>query len=137
MGSPRRSAVRQAALKAGFRSGLEQDIADQLIKCGIPVVYEEEKIPYLVEETREYCPDFYLGAGIYIEGKGRFTTADRKKHLLLKKQYPLLDIRFVFSNSSNKIRKGSKTTYADWCVKHGFKFSDKTIPMEWIKEIKG
>lgn len=136
MGSPRRSSVRQAALKAGFRSGLEQDIADQLTKCGIPVVYEEEKISYLVEETREYTPDFKLGDKIYIEGKGRFTTADRKKHLLLKKQHPLLDIRFVFSNSSNKIRKGSKTTYADWCVKNGFKFSDKTIPSEWLKEIK-
>lgn len=128
--------LRQSALEAGFRSGLEQDIADQLRKCGIPVVYEEEKIKYLVEETREYTPDFYLGNGIYIEGKGRFTTADRKKHLLIQRQYPFLDIRFVFSNSSNKIRKGSKTTYADWCQKNGFKYSDKTIPVDWIKEAK-
>ncbi len=135
MVSSRRSSVRQSALEAGFRSGLEQDIADQLRKCGVPVVYEEEKIKYRVEETREYIPDFKLPNGIYIEGKGRFTTADRKKHLLLKEQYSL-DIRFVFSNSSNKIRKGSKTTYADWCRKNGFKYSDKTIPVEWIKEAK-
>lgn len=134
--APTRSAVRQKAIDAGFRSGLEQDIAGQLNKCGIPVVYEEERIKYLVEETREYVPDFYIGNGIYIEGKGRFTTDDRKKHLLLQRQYPFLDIRFVFSNSSNKIRKGSKTTYADWCQKHGFMWSDKTIPAEWIKEAK-
>lgn len=136
MGSPRRSVVRQEALKAGFRSGLEQDIADQLQKCGVPVVYEKEKITYLVEETREYTPDFRLPNGIYIEGKGRFTTADRKKHLLIQRQNPFLDIRFIFSNSSNKIRKGSKTTYADWCDKHGFMYADKSIPLEWLKEAK-
>jgi hypothetical protein len=131
-----RSAVRQSALDAGFRSGLEQDIADQLKKLGVPVRYETQKISYRVEETREYCPDFHLGGLIYVEGKGRFTTADRKKHLLIQRQHPFLDIRFVFSNSSNKIRKGSKTTYGDWCKKHGFLYADKTIPLEWIKEAK-
>ena len=40
---------------------------------------------------------------------------------------------FVFHNSKNKIRKGSKTTYADWCVKHGFQFADKTIPSAWLE----
>ena len=66
--------------------------------------------------------------------KGRFVLEDRKKHLLVKQQHPELDIRFVFSNSKNKINKKSKTTYADWCEKNGFKYADKVIPDEWFEE---
>ena len=40
--------------------------------------------------------------GIIIETKGRFTAADRRKHLLVRKQHPHLDIRFVFENSNAK-----------------------------------
>jgi hypothetical protein len=57
---------------------------------------------------------------------------DRKKHLLIREQYPNLDIRFVFTNSKAKINKGSKTTYADWCDKNSFKYADKLIPKEWF-----
>ena len=69
---------------------------------------------------------------MYVETKGRFLTADRKKHLLIKAQYPELDIRFLFQNSNARISKSSKTTYADWCNKYGFKFADKTIPSDWL-----
>lgn len=69
-----------------------------------------------------------------METKGRFTATDRKKHLLVKAQRPDLDIRFVFSNSRAKLNKGSKTTYADWCNKHGFLYADKLIPTEWLDE---
>lgn len=62
--------------------------------------------------------------------------ADRQKHLLVQEQYPELDIRFIFSNPNAKIRKGSKTSYADWCNKHGFLFAQKSIPKEWLKEPK-
>lgn len=82
----------------------------------------------------EYTPDFRLPNGIFIETKGRFVLEDRKKHVLIKQQHPELDIRFVFQNSKNKIRKGSPTTYADWCKKHGFLYADKTIPQEWLDE---
>jgi len=36
------------------------------------------------------------------------------------------------------LRRGSPTTYAMWCDKHGIKWADfrKGIPQEWIKEIK-
>lgn len=69
-----------------------------------------------------------------MESKGIFDTADRQKHLYIKKQYPHLDIRFVFDNPNGKIYKGSKTTYADWCRKYGFQFAKKLIPAEWLKE---
>lgn len=134
-------AVRQPALgtskaiKNGYRSGLEDRISDQLKSRSVPVKYEEFKIKYLVPESlHTYTPDFELPNGIIIESKGRFVAADRKKHLLVQQQHPKLDIRFVFSNSKAKISKGSKTSYADWCIKHGFLYADKLIPEEWISE---
>lgn len=47
-----------------------------------------------------------------------------------------MDIRFVFQNPKNKLYKRSKTTYADWCDKHGFKWATKVIPSSWFKERK-
>lgn len=122
------------SLKYGYRSGLEEKISDQLKSLGVPFQYESFKIQYEVHETRSYTPDWKLPNGIIIESKGRFVLEDRKKHLLIKKQYPDLDIRFVFSNSKTKIRKGSPTSYGDWCKKNGFLYADKLIPEEWIKE---
>lgn len=120
--------------KYGYRSGLEDRISEQLKAKSVLFKYEEFKIKYEVNEVRTYTPDFELPNGIIIESKGRFVAADRKKHLLVKKQHPELDIRFVFSNSKNKINKGSKTTYAKWCEKNGFLYADKLIPEEWIKD---
>lgn len=126
--------IRQRAIVAGYRSGLEETISLQLASLAVPVLYETEKIRYEVNEVRSYTPDFKLPNGIIIESKGRFVAADRKKHLLIQKQHIFLDIRFVFSNSKAKLTKGSKTTYGDWCTKHGFLYADKLIPEEWIKE---
>ena len=124
---------RRHAIKNGYRSGLEDDISEQLKGLDVPFKYEELKIKYQVNEVRTYTPDFQLFNGIIIESKGRFVSADRKKHLKVKEQYPKLDIRFVFSNSKGKINKGSKTTYAMWCDKYGFKYADKEIPEKWLK----
>lgn len=128
----KRSKLRQRAIAAGYRSGLEEDIARELEDKGIAYEYETLSIKYEVNETRKYTPDFKLPNGIIVESKGRFTSADRKKHLLVQKQHPEYDIRFVFSNSKAKLNKGSKTTYADWCQKHGFQYADKHIPEEWL-----
>jgi hypothetical protein len=98
--------IRQRAIKAGYRSGLEETISLQLTSLKVPVLYETQKIKYEVNEIRSYTPDFILPNGIIIESKGRFVAADRN----------------------------SKTTYGDWCDKHGFLYADKLIPEEWIKE---
>jgi hypothetical protein len=121
-------------LKYGFRSGLEKRVADELNNQGISYTYEEEKIRY-VKPARNavYTPDFKIGS-IFIETKGRFMTADRQKHILIKEQMPDLDIRFVFSNPKQKISKASKTTYAMWCEKHGFLYAKESIPHAWLKE---
>lgn len=130
-----RAAGKAPRLKSGFRSGLEENIADDLKQRKVSYEYETLKIKYTVP-TREatYTPDFKLSNGIIVEGKGVFDVADRQKHLLIKEQMPDLDIRFVFSRSSAPIRKGSPTSYADWCLKNGFQFADKVVPQSWIDE---
>ena len=125
-------ATTRQAIKHGYRSGLEERVSEELDKSGVKYEYETQKIKYRVEEDRTYTPDFILTNGIIVETKGRFTTADRKKHLLIQKQHPLLDIRFVFQNSRAKLYKGSKTTYGEWCDKWGFMYADKSIPEEWL-----
>ena len=123
------------AQKYGFKSGLEETISQQIESQGIKVEYETEKVPYIIPASNHtYSPDFKLPNGIRVETKGRFVAADRKKHLLVKEQNPNMDIRFVFSNSKNKITKKSKTTYGDWCEKNGYKYADKIIPNEWFLE---
>jgi hypothetical protein len=123
----------EAGLKHGFRSGQEEDTADWLRKRGIEFGYEDRVINYVIpERPAKYTPDFNLSNGIVVETKGRFLTPDRQKHLLIKKQHPGIDIRFVFSNSRAKISKSSKTSYAMWCEKHGFMYADKTIPESWL-----
>lgn len=129
----RKVTKRQAAVKNGYRSGLEEVVDSTLKQRNIDGEYEKHKIKYVIPATdHTYTPDFRLPNGIFVETKGRFVVEDRKKHVLIKKQHPELDIRFVFQNSKNKIRKGSPTTYADWCIKHGFIYADKTIPQEWL-----
>ena len=129
----RRFTKRQAAKAKGYRSGLEVGLAESLTHVGIDGEYEQHKIKYTKPATNHtYTPDFRLPNGIFIETKGRFVAEDRKKHVLIKNQHPELDIRFVFQNSKNKIRKGSNTTYADWCEKYGFQYADKTIPETWL-----
>ena len=127
--------AKQVGLKYGFRSGLEEKIAADLASKGVGFTYEELKVPFTKPaKPSKYTPDFILENGIIIESKGRFLQEDRAKHLLVKDQHPALDIRFVFSNSKTRISKRSATTYADWCVKNGFQFADKTVPDSWINE---
>jgi len=129
-----RNSYSKKALEAGFRSGLEMNIAEQLTKANVDYTYERTKVKWTLTEHKVYTPDFVLPNGIIIEGKGRFKASDRKKHLAIKDQHPDLDIRFVFSNSSNKILKGSTTTYAMWCKKNGFLYADRLVPKEWLNE---
>jgi hypothetical protein len=127
--------VAKTAVQHGFRSGLEEAIAEQLTQAGIPFEFEAEKVPYITPATpHKYTWDFRLPNGIIIESKGRFLTEDRRKHLLIKEQHPELDIRFVFTRSKSTISKTSKTSYADWCLKYGFQYADKWIPEAWLKE---
>lgn len=125
----------RTSISKGYRSGLEERIAQELLEAGVGFTYEDQVIHYVKpQKVARYTPDFVLDNGIIVETKGRFLTADRQKHLLVKTQHPELDIRFVFSRSKERISKKSKTTYADWCEKHGFRYADVSIPESWLKE---
>lgn len=127
--------VRASAVANGWRSGLEEALGAQLKALGVSYSFEEYVIPFAQPaKPRKYTPDFVLPNGIVIESKGRFLTADRQKHLLVKQQHPDIDIRFVFSNPNTRISKQSATTYAAWCESKGFKYAAKLIPSEWIRE---
>ena len=118
----------------GYCPRLDETLASELEARGINFKFEPYKISFLQpQKRRTYLPDFLLDNGVLVETKGRFTTADRQKHLLIKEQYPEMDLRFVFQNPNGRISKKSKTTYAMWCDKHGFKWAKKTIPKEWLE----
>lgn len=145
MGTTKRSlSQRQVAIKYGFRSGLEKDNAADLERVGVAFTYEEEKITYeKPARVSKYTPDFVITTrpdgthrlkDLIVETKGRFLTEDRQKHLLIKRQHPDLDIRFVFNNPNAKISKTSKTTYASWCEKHGFQYAKGKVPLAWLEE---
>lgn len=125
----------EVGLRHGFRSGLEETNARLLEGMGEKVRFEEIKIPYTVPEThRTYTPDFVLANGVIVETKGKLEPKDRAKHLFIKLQHPDLDVRFVFQRPHDKINKGSKTTYAAWSEKYGFKWASRVIPEQWVAE---
>jgi len=116
-----------------FKSGLEESVAKALFDKGVQYAYESVTIPYTISHT--YRPDFnLLGKGIIVETKGFFEAEDRSKMRYVKAQHPDLDIRFVFSNAHARIAKKSKTTYAMWAEKHGFKWANRTVPEGWLTE---
>ena len=116
-----------------YRSQFEANFARNLRERKIASLYEQDKIQY-IPKPRTYTPDFYIEEGdFYVETKGRFFATDRTKHLLIKEQHPDIDIRFVFLNAKNKLDKRSRTTYAQWCEKNGFLYSEKRMPEEWMK----
>jgi len=105
-------------------------------KRSVHADYEPDSFKYTVEETRTYTPDFRIlsksGNTFYIEYKGVLDLETRKKMVRVRDQHPDLDIRFVFQKASNKIRKGSPTSYGMWSDKNGFKWADNHIPKEWL-----
>lgn len=114
-----------------LRSKFEAKIAAQFARAKVKVKYESQKIPYVTKHV--YNTDWELPNGVIIETKGYFKGRDRTKHLLVKKQHPDKDIRFVFE-ANNKLSPSSDTRYGDWCDKHGFLWAVGEVPEAWIKE---
>ena len=117
-----------------MRSRLEEQVAELLTNLNIEYGYEPDKFNYVIEA--KYTPDFKVG-DIYLETKGFFKPADRRKMLAVKKCNPDLDVRLVFQAPYNKISKNSKTTYAAWADKNGFQWCPYyDIPLDWLNEAK-
>ena len=114
-----------------FRSGLEERVADLLVELGVKYEYESTKIPYVIQHN--YTPDFILPNGIWLECKGYWDSADRKKIKSVIQQNPDIDLRMIFQAPYNTISKKSKTTYASWCEKNNIKWcSFSNIPIAWL-----
>jgi len=135
------SKARRHAIAKGYRSGLEEKVSRQIVDAGLPLMYETDKVTYLwPERTATYTPDFRLlnadGQIMYIETKGIWSVSERQKWHLVTEQHPDIDFRLVFSNQNARLYKGSPTTYAAYCDKHGFTYANKVIPQEWLDEGK-
>ncbi len=114
-----------------FRSELEEKVSDLLCELNIDYEYEPTRIPYEIQHN--YSPDFLLPNGIYLECKGYWDSADRRKVKNVVEQHPDIDLRMVFQAPYNKISKKSKTTYAQWCEKLDIPWcAFHTIPIDWL-----
>jgi len=131
---------RAVALKYGYKSGLEHMVAEQIKTADYPLNYETETLNYVIPERKaKYTPDFIFtkrnGQLMYIETKGRWTSIDRLKMKHVLASNPDIDIRMVFQAPTQKISKGSKTTYESYANKLGIMHvGKKDIPAEWMSE---
>lgn len=140
---------RRNLLPSGRRSKFEDRIAKELDDAGVKYTYETWQYQYkealrknlatcddcgskALSRTGWYTPDFFLGNGVIIETKGRFTSADRRKMAAIKRDHPDLDIKLLFMRN-NKIHKRSETLYSDWCEANGYDYSIGTFKKEWIQ----
>jgi hypothetical protein len=113
-----------------YRSKYEAEVARLLTESGVPVLYETKRVPY--EMPRVYIPDFILPSGVMVEAKGYFPSADRTKLVAVRDSNPDLDIRLLFQKASNKLRKGSPTSYGQWATRSGFVWAEgPAIPKDW------
>jgi hypothetical protein len=120
------------------RSKLEERFESILQDYEVNYAYEVTKIPYVVPESKHtYTVDWTLGNGVLLETKGYLSDhQERNKYVLLKKQHPDLDLRFVFDNP-NKLCGGTKMTHAKWAEKYEFKYcgiKDVDQIKSWVKE---
>ena len=114
-----------------FRSKLEERVAHLLRELGVSYEYEHAQVPYIIQH--HYVPDFVLPNHVYLETKGYWAPADRRKILAVVRDNPELDLRMVFQAPYNTISKKSKTTYAKWCEKHNIPWTSfHNIPLDWL-----
>jgi len=155
MASAKRTKVRRAAVKAGFRSGFEAAVAAGLTTRGIAFEYENLTFKLEVPAGRKfkcpgcelvysgtkplrYTPDFVIETPehperiLVIETKGRFTARDRKVALAMER-IETVDYHLLFQRN-NRLAKGSNTTYVEWCTENGITCAVGThVPSVWLK----
>lgn len=104
--------------ETGYKSELECLVKRQLERLHVHHDYEPKVLEYTTTHT--YKPDFKCGS-VFIECKGMFNRQDRQKHLSLKKQYPHLDIRFIFERDF-ELGRDTTEKYSDWCKRYGYRY---------------
>ncbi len=120
------------------RSKLEENFEYLLNDLEVKYKYEDTKLTYTIPESKHtYLIDWSLPNNIYVETKGYLSDhKERSKYILIKEQYPNLDLRFVFMDC-NKLCGGAKYSHGTWATKQGFKYcsiKDYEIIKEWLNE---
>lgn len=118
-----------------FRSKYEKRVWQNADKRRA-IDYEPQDAALHYNTPARYIPDFRLGNGILVECKGYLGPRDRRKMLLVKKQNPKADIRFLFQRANNRLTKSPNSMmYWQWAEKHGFPWAEgEKIPKEWFDE---
>ena len=121
------------------KSKLEDRFETLLRSLNVPFNYEVTKISYTVPESKHtYTVDWTVNDKMLLETKGYLSDhTERNKYILIKQQYPNIDLRFIFENP-NKLCGGMKQTHAEWATKHGFKYcsiKDYETIERWVNEI--
>lgn len=132
-----------------MRSKFEKNVAKILSSKGVKYEYEAYQFPYTeplrknkarcvdcgsTQLVREgwYTPDFYLPESkLFIETKGRFTAADRRKMLSVIRDNPQDRFVMLFMRD-NKIHRNSKTHYSDWCMEQDIDFAIGEPKEDWL-----
>jgi hypothetical protein len=120
-------------------SKFEEKFEQTLIASGIQYVYEAVKVfftPPLKRRSKTW--DWLIttdsGSTFVCETKGWWPSKVRLAETEAIKQNPNTDVRYCFQKASTKINKNSKTSYADWCDKHGIRWCEGSIPPTWLSE---
>lgn len=117
-----------------LKSKFEKRFYDELQKRNLDFAYESKSLEYTL--VLRYKPDWKVRDGLYIETKGKFDYTERRKILSVRACNPNEEVRMVFMRNQ-KLGKGSKMTYGEWCDKHGIKWSvfpDLPITKEDLKD---
>jgi len=120
---------------SAYKSGLETKFQAATQAKGWELGYEKDKIKYTIPAAvHTYTPDFTVTSNIFVETKGLWVAADRKKAILIKEQHPDITILYVFQRNQ-LIHKKSKTTYLDFCLKNDLPACTYADTDHWINFI--
>lgn len=106
--------------KVVYRSGLEKRFAELLFKHGVKAEYESKRFEFV--RIGHYTPDWKIRDDLYIETKGYFSPRNRGDLLSFREQHPEVEVFLVFGQPDNRLSSKSKTTYAEWCERHKFRY---------------
>ena len=114
-----------------LKSKFEKRFYEEITRLGFEFSYETDALKYRLDLL--YKPDWKVHDGLYLETKGKFDYAERRKILAVQHANPDKEVRMVFMRNQ-KLGKNSKMTYGEWCDKHGIKWSVfPKLPLEDIK----
>jgi len=134
-----------------MRSKFETLVAASLKRHRVAFEYEPFNVKYSSRVASTYCqscgskdtrknrnyrPDFVLGNGIYLEAKGKLTSAERSKIIAILETSDVINLdnyRLLFMRD-NTLSKTSTTRYSEWATKHGIIFhvsSTGEVPKNW------